>query len=288
MQGIVNVYKPKGWTSFDVVNKLKRVYDSSKIGHLGTLDPMAEGVLPVALGKATKLFDFYLKKTKVYEAEFEFGYETDTLDADGEVIIASLNLPTLEEIKKATEKFLGKIKQVPPAFSAVKINGKRAYDLARNKEEFTISAKEVEVFKFECLGKIAENKYSFIIECSAGTYIRSLCRDLAKEVNSSATMTKLVRTRSGEFELKDSKKIEQIIEEPSGAVISLEKVFSSLGEIKLSGVSAKKVINGIKKIFAENHSQGLSRIYTEGQLFGIGEIKEGKLITLVRLYEGEN
>ena len=204
MQGIVNVYKPKGWTSFDVVNKLKRVYSTSKIGHLGTLDPMAEGVLPVALGKATKLFDFYLKKTKVYEAEFEFGYETDTLDAYGEVIQTSPNLPTLEEIKKATEKFLGKIKQVPPAFSAVKINGKRAYDLARNKEEFTISAKEVEVFKFDCLGKLAGNKYSFIIECSAGTYIRSLARDIAKALGSCGYVGALRRTKVGKFELTKS------------------------------------------------------------------------------------
>lgn len=286
MQGIVNVYKEKGWTSFDVVNKLKRIYNTGKIGHLGTLDPMAEGVLPVAVGKATKLFDLYLKKTKLYRAEFVFGSETDTLDADGSVIKSTDIIPTIEELRKSTEKFIGKISQVPPAYSAVKVNGRRAYDLARKNIDFSLSAKDVVIYKFELEKECGENCYSFLIECSAGTYIRSLARDLAYSVGSLATMVKLTRLSSGEFNIENSKKIDDIIKDPEDSIISLDTVFANLEKINFDGEDAKKILNGVK-LTIKDRFEGRRRIYIEGKLFAIGEIIDGKLTCLVRLNEGE-
>lgn len=286
MQGIVNVYKEKGWTSFDVVNKLKRVYNTTKIGHLGTLDPMAEGVLPIAVGKATKLFDLYLKKTKLYRAEFTFGSETDTLDAEGSVVKSTDNIPTIEDLRNSTKKFVGKINQVPPAYSAVKVNGRRAYDLARKNIDFSLSAKEVNIYKFELEKECGENCFSFLIECSAGTYIRSLARDLAHSVGSLATMTKLTRLSSGEFEIQNSKKIDEIEKNPEGSIISLDTVFANLEKIEFEGYDAKKILNGVK-LNIKDKFEGRKRIYIEGKLFAIGEIQNGKLTCIVRLNEGE-
>lgn len=287
MQGIVNVYKEKGWTSFDVVNKLKRVYNTGKIGHLGTLDPMAEGVLPIAVGKATKLFDLYLKKTKTYLAEFTFGYETDTLDAEGEIIKKTDSLPTVDKLRKALVGFVGKINQVPPQYSAVKINGQRAYDLARKNIDFEISAKEVTIFSFELNEVCGENTYTFLIECSAGTYIRSLARDLAESVGSLATMTKLTRLRSGEFRLEDSRKIEEVVQNPESALMQLESIFKDLEKIEFCGEIAKKIQNGVKVSVGGTYDADLKAIYIEGRFFAIGKIKEGRLNILVRLSEGE-
>ena len=287
MQGIVNVYKEKGWTSFDVVNKLKRVYNTTKIGHLGTLDPMAEGVLPVAIGKATKLFDLYLKKTKAYRAEFTFGSETDTLDSEGEVINSTDKIPTIDELKQATKKFVGTINQVPPAFSAVKVNGKRAYDLARKNVDFSLSAKQVTIFNFEVEEQLNKNCFSFLIECSAGTYIRSLARDLANSLGSLATMTKLTRIRSGEFYIKDAKTIDEIVLCPADSLRSLDEVLSDLPKLEIKGEDARKVKNGVKIKLNNSLDNGRKRIYIEGKLFAIGEILDGKLTCLVRLFEGE-
>lgn len=287
MQGIVNVFKPQGWTSFDVVNKLKRIYNTGKIGHLGTLDPMAEGVLPVAVGKATKLFDLYLKKTKAYKAVFKFGYETDTLDSDGEVVKTTEVIPTIDELKNASKKFVGTISQVPPLYSAVKVKGQRAYELARKNIDFTLMAKEVTVYKFEIQEALCDNCYSIYIECSAGTYIRSLARDLAYAVGSLATMTKLTRLRSGEFCIEDSKTIEEIINSPQNALICLDEIFKDLPELEFVGEDAKKIKNGVKIKMNESSKTGLKRISIEGKLFAIGEIIDGKLTCLVRLNEGE-
>ncbi len=201
-KGIIAVNKPKDWTSFDVVNKLKFKLKPNKVGHLGTLDPMAEGVLLITIGKATKLFDIMQEKKKTYVATFEFGYLTDTLDATGETIDRTDTIPTKEQIISVLPEFIGKISQIPPRYSAKSINGRRAYDLARNNIEFELKPKLVEVYDIKLLN-YENSLITLEIQCGSGTYIRSIGRDIAHRVNSFATMTSLVRTKVGNFELKD-------------------------------------------------------------------------------------
>lgn len=285
MQGIVVVKKEEGWSSFDVVKKIKRIFNTSKVGHLGTLDPMAEGVLPIAIGKATKLFDYYLKKTKTYIAEFEFGYETDTLDREGQVLKTTNNLPSKEELAKAITEFKGKTMQTPPKYSAVKINGKRAYSLAREEKEFEIKPKEIEIKKIELLEQISDTKYKFIIDCSAGTYIRSLCRDIAYKVDSLATMTKLERIRAGNFTLEMANSLTEIERDSLDKLIPIEVVLSDLPKINLDEKYLNKLKNGVQ--ITQKKDQGTSLVFVGNILFGLGEIKNKTLIINSRFYEGE-
>ena len=172
-RGIIPVNKPKGWTSFDVVNKLKYKLKPLKVGHLGTLDPMATGVLLVTVGKATKLFDLMQEKKKTYVATFEFGYETDTLDATGDVQEKSEKIPSLDEIMNVLPKFVGEIDQIPPKYSAKSVNGVRAYDLARQNIDFELKPKKVKIYNIKFLS-FESGLLKLEIECGAGTYIR-LC-----------------------------------------------------------------------------------------------------------------
>lgn len=288
MQGIVCVNKEKGWTSFDVVKKIKRIFNTSKVGHLGTLDPMAEGVLPVAIGKATKLFDLYLHKTKEYIAEFEFGYETDSLDLEGTIINRSKIIPTKEQVGNALPKFIGKQMQVPPKYSAIKINGRRAYDLARKDIDFSPEAKEIEIHNISCLEQVSQSKFKFQIECSAGTYIRSIARDLARELNTVATMTALSRTRAGSFDITTSKTIAEIEETPESNLISLDIALGDLPLMILPQAKERLVKNGVKIRVNNQTENQLSRVYIQDELIGVGEIIDGQLQLHIRLYEGEN
>lgn len=287
MQGIVVVNKPKGWSSFDVVKKIKRLFNTSKVGHLGTLDPMAEGVLPVAIGKATKLFDLYLKKQKVYIAEMEFGYETDTLDAEGEIIQTTNNIPTPEQLTETLTEFIGKTMQTPPKYSAVKINGKRAYLLARENKEFEIGSKEITISSLELLELISPTKFKIAINCGAGTYIRSLVRDIAYKLGSVATMTKLVRVQSGNFSINDARTIAEIENNPKNALIPTAKALENIPRIELKSDCLNKLINGIK-VRVEGENRGPICVYVGEALFGIGEIENNFLKINARLYEGEN
>lgn len=287
MQGIVIVNKESGWTSFDVVNKLKHIYNTKKVGHLGTLDPMAEGVLPIAIGRATKLFDYYLNKTKTYIANIKFGVLTDSLDATGAVIKTEETDITEAEFKSALDSFVGKISQIPPKVSAKKINGRRAYDLARNNIEFEIKPKDVTIYEIEYISKIADNEYQFKVVCEAGTYIRSLCRDIGEKLNTIATMTKLVRTKAGEFSIENAHTISEIEGNKEAFLLPLEKVLNNEQKLVLSVDNLPALINGRKLVVNEPDSK-LVTVYCGDVLFGLGNILNKNLKILVRLYEGEN
>ena len=210
-KGLIAINKPRDWTSFDVVNKIKRLLKIKRVGHLGTLDPMATGVLLVTVGKATKLFDYFQNKKKTYLAKFEFGYETDTLDITGKITKKTDTLPLIDDIKKSINKFIGEIEQVPPKYSAKNINGKRAYQLARNNEEFELKPKLVKIDDIKIVD-YSNNILTVIISCGSGTYIRSICRDLAEKLNSYATMIELVRTDVGRINLKNCVNIQELDE----------------------------------------------------------------------------
>ena len=205
MVGFFNINKPAGLTSAAAVSRVKRIVNQRDLGHMGTLDPMATGVLIVAAGRAaTKMFDALHKKPKEYVAEFKFGIDTDTLDTTGTVLSAGGLVPDKEAIIKALPSQIGKIQQVPPAYSAKSVNGVKAYKLARQGKDFELKPKEVDIFAFELLEQTSADTFKFRIECGGGTYIRSIARDLGAALGTKCVMSALVRTKSAGFRIEDA------------------------------------------------------------------------------------
>ena len=208
--GLVVIDKPSGLSSFLAVNITKRSLKAKKAGHMGTLDPLASGVLVVGIGKGTKLFDHFLGHEKSYYAEYEFGYETDTLDLEGKVLKKNDCVVTEDDLKKILPNFLGQISQMPPVYSAKKIDGKKACDLARSGQVVELKPKEVEVFELELVKKLAKNKFGFNIRCSSGFYVRALGRDLAEKLGTFATTTLIRRTQCCGYSLDKAQTLEEI------------------------------------------------------------------------------
>lgn len=276
MTGVINLYKPKGITSSDAVIKVKRLLHTKAVGHMGTLDPQGEGVLILGVGKATRLFDYYLKKDKVYRAEFTFGYETDTLDGEGSVTLSGGAFPDRESIAEAMKKFIGKQLQVPPMYSAKKIEGRKAYDIARSGKEIELKPCEIEVFDYKLLA-YGDNKITVEVHCSSGTYIRSLCRDLARSLNTYAIMTAITRIRCGTFDIAQSVRIE----DAASGIMPVEQALPELKKLALSDEYYADLCNG-RKI---NYADGTYLVFCRNELFGIGVAKDGWLKITVYLRE---
>jgi len=249
--GILVINKPSERTSHDVVESVRRLVGFRGIGHLGTLDPLATGVLVVALGRATRLARFYTGRRKRYTCAVRFGFETDTYDADGEALGPD-KAPTLnsEEIAAHAAQFLGKIQQVPPAYSAKKIHGRPAHELARKNKTVKLEPVEVEVFEFlptSVVGSVAR----FTVECGAGTYIRSLAYDLGKLQGSGAHLAEITRTAVGEFTLDDARSLAELEQDAKGGrllerVIPLEKLLTDLPRTTVLPIVEKRVRHGAK------------------------------------------
>lgn len=249
MNGFFNINKPAGMTSAQVVNIVKRILGKRlKVGHMGTLDPMATGVLPIAVGRATRLFNFLLNKRKTYIATFEFGYLTDTLDKTGNVLKCGCDIPSFEKIDSSLCSFIGELEQIPPIYSAKSINGVRAYKIARSGRKVELKSSKITVYEFKILKQIDETKYQFEIECSAGTYIRSLCRDLAQNLGTCATMIDLVRTKSGNFEIQDSISPDKISER---FLYSIDFVLDDLPVIEFNQAELRNLLDG-KLVYLHN------------------------------------
>ena len=244
IKGILPINKPQGWTSFDVVNKIKHMLPKkTKVGHLGTLDPMATGVLLVTIGKATKLFDIMQQKTKRYVATFKFGVETDSLDATGKIMKTNSKIVTLEQINAVLPKFVGKIEQIPPKFSAKSIGGKRAYDLARENVDFELKPNKITVVSYRTIS-LDNNIWEVEILCGSGTYIRALGRDIANDIGTLATMTSLVRTEIDNFNLNQCVEISTLnAENLAENTIKIKDVLN-LPTLKLSDEECFKILNG--------------------------------------------
>ena len=200
--GVINIYKERGFTSFDVVAKLRGILKQKKIGHTGTLDPDAEGVLVVCLGKATKLCDILTDKDKSYEATMLLGVTTDTEDQTGNVLSRQEVTCSEQEAEQAVMSFVGSYDQIPPMYSAIKVNGKKLYELARKGIEVERAPRKVEIHQIE-ITKISLPSVSFSVSCGKGTYIRALARDIGRALNSGAYLTALCRTRSGDIRIED-------------------------------------------------------------------------------------
>ena len=275
MTGFINLIKPSGMSSAYAVGAVKKKFNCP-CGHMGTLDPMAEGVLPVGVGKASRLFQYMLDKEKTYLARFIFGYTTDTLDITGEKTESCDKIPTLTEINGVLKDFIGEINQVPPKYSAKCINGKRGYELARQGVDFTLEAKKVNILNIECLGQTAENEFEFKIDCKGGTYIRSLARDIGLSVGSLGVMSKLVRTRCGIFTIENGVKVDDFKSQtesekfliPADNAVSFEK-------LNLSKEQAQKILDGVFENYGFN--DGTYRVYNQGAFIGVGRVENGVL-----------
>ena len=280
MIGFLNINKPSGVTSNYIVCKVKRKLGIKKVGHFGTLDPLACGVLPVAIGKATKLFDYFLGKHKVYSATFQFGYETDTLDSEGKVLYTSDIIPSKQSIEEKIRDMLGKQLQIPPQYSAKNINGVRAYELARKGEEFSVPGKEIEIFDMNLTKQIDERTFVIYIHCSSGTYIRSIARDLGRNLGTYATMTGLVREEAGIFSLNNAIGPD---DDYLPNIMSVEEVLPGLKRIDLPDEFYIKLCNGMTINYSVSDSEFIA--YCHDELFGIAVSDNNKIKIKINLKE---
>ena len=269
INGIINVYKEEGYTSFDVVAKLRGITKIRKIGHTGTLDPDATGVLPVCIGSATKLCDMLTDKTKEYVADMKLGIVTDTQDISGNVIETNEVNITIEEFRQAILSFKGFSKQIPPMYSALKVGGRKLCDMARAGIEVERKPRDINISDIEIL-KIDESCAKIRVNCSKGTYIRTLCNDIGAKLGCGAVMTSLVRTRSGSFDIDKAYKLTKIEElakngELEKIIINVDQVFDSYEAVTVSGENEKRIING-NQIRLERNDEFL-RIYLSDKRF---------------------
>ena len=285
MNKIVNILKPTGMTSHDVVSRVRKILNIKKVGHTGTLDPDASGVLPICIGKATKVSELILNKDKGYICELTLGITTDTYDSSGEILekCEDFNV-SLDELEKAFDSQRGEIKQLPPMYSALKINGKRMCDLVRSgrSDEIELKYRDVNIKKLEILS-YKDNKVMFYVKCSKGTYVRSICYDVGQVLGCGGHMSFLLRTESGKFNLDNSITLEELEtfkenETLYNYLYDIDYVLSNLGLIDINPLAVKSFVNGaivypkgfIKKEFKENDK--LVRVYTKGEFLGVGKL----------------
>lgn len=289
MDGIILINKEKGCTSHDVVNKVKHIFNE-KVGHTGTLDPNATGLLPILIGKGTKLSAYLINHDKEYEVTLKLGIKTDTADSEGKVINEQKvdnSIMQSEKIVKVLDSFIGKQMQTPPIYSAIKINGKKLYEYARKNIEVEIEPRQIEIFSIQ-LDEINEDEkiICFTVKCSKGTYIRSLCEDIAERLGTIGYMKELNRVKVGIFDIKNSIKIEELDNNKDNEdflkrnLISIEELFIKLyGEnntIFLSDGKLNLFLNGVKLKYSLKN--GDYRIYNEkNEFIGIGSIQNSQL-----------
>lgn len=250
MNGILNVYKEKGYTSHDVVAKLRGILQMRKIGHTGTLDPDATGVLPVCVGKATKVCDLLTEKDKTYEAVVKLGVTTDTLDMTGEVLSTHPVSVAKDEIVSVLAEFTGEIRQIPPMYSAIKVGGKKLYELARKGQVVERKPRQVTIHELNLQElNLEEDEFTIQVSCSKGTYIRTLCQDIGDKLGCGAAMKSLIRTRVGRFPIEEAKtlgEIEALVKEQGSETLLLpvDQIFDQYAEIRVKEKAMRFLQNG--------------------------------------------
>lgn len=250
IDGILLINKPQDFTSFDVIAKLRGILKERKIGHGGTLDPNVTGVLPVFIGKATKAIDLAPVTDKKYTATFKLGIETDTQDIWGEIVNRYAPEKDIEKIEKTVLSFKGKQKQLPPMYSAIRVNGKRLYDLAREGVEIERQLRDITVYDISFEGKISEDEYKFSVFCSKGSYVRTICADIGSKLNCGATMTSLVRTEALGFDIKNCYTLNEVQSAADEGrvdrlIIPVDMLFEKYPPITLSEKQSRLYKNGV-------------------------------------------
>lgn len=284
MDGVINILKPTGMTSHDVVGFIRKNFKIKKVGHTGTLDPNAAGVLPICIGKGTKLSQYIMEKEKSYRCELVFGKTTDTLDSYGQIVSEKIIDPIeFYDIEKTVKTFIGQISQIPPAYSAIKVNGVKLYEKARKGIEInnipirTVTVHDINIISYEFPRLMMD------IRCSSGTYIRSLVRDIGEKLESPSYMSLLIRTKSGEFKIEEALAIEELSEDIlNEKLTSLKDIKLNMKDITLKLSASVSYINGsyvsqkgIKSNLDEYEAQVNVRVFDElGSFIGIGKIRE--------------
>ena len=279
--GVLIVNKPSGMTSHDVVSKLRRLYGMTQIGHTGTLDPIATGVLPILLGRAVKASDYLISEDKEYVAEMTLGITTDTEDSTGNVLTTSDLIPGEERVLGVCGSFVGEIMQTPPMYSAIKVGGKKLYDIAREGGTVEREARRINIRSIEA-AKANERVYVMRISCSKGTYVRTLCADIGKALGCGAVMSALCRTRTGPFTLADSHTLDEIEkmtpEERTVLPMKTERLFEDLPAVDVNDFNAKLIKNGNelyqKKLGSSYENGALLRIRCRGEMIALGKVTE--------------
>ena len=286
-QGWLNIYKPKGISSFTVVKKIKKKFNIDKIGHGGTLDPLAEGVLPIAIGKATKLISFINYYNKEYEFEIKWGKQTTTDDWEGDTIATSLNIPSIIDIKNVLKNSIGEILQKPPKASAVKINGERAYKLLREKKDFDTKPKKVFIHSLKILNLNEKLITKLFIKCSKGFYIRSFARDIAEKLNTKAHIYSLKRTKVGKFELFNSNLLDDVLKigQRLSEFRGFHKSTSMLDDILAYEIDEEKIRNYISqgKMIKVNFNQFINPLLDLSEEKNIFLTENGNVISIGKL-----
>jgi len=282
MNGILIINKEKGCTSHDIVYKVKKIFNE-KVGHTGTLDPLAEGVLPILIGKGTLCSKYLINHDKKYVVNLALGQKTETADLEGK-IIEEKNIPdkslTQSKIEKVLKSFIGKQQQMPPIYSAIKVNGKKLYEYARKGQNVEIKPREIEIYDIKLMNIDAQKKQiQFEVFCGKGTYIRSLCEDIAEKLETVGYMENLKRIQVGDFKIEESSKIQELEENKEdikyleSKIISVEEIFKNKEKIKLDDRKMQLFLNGVK--ITQNQENDIYRIYDKNEKFiGIGIIQD--------------
>lgn len=280
LNGIINIYKEKGFTSHDVVAKMRGILNIKKIGHTGTLDPEAEGVLPVCIGKATKVVDLIVDKDKTYEAVLKLGIVTDTQDMTGNIIMTSPVEVDLPHIQNAVEKFIGGYEQIPPMYSAIKVNGKKLYELARQGKEVERSSRRVMIYNIKILDyNPGEHEVKLQVDCGKGTYIRTLLHDIGNVLGCGGVMKSLLRTRVGSFDISGALRLREIEERAKNGTINehivpIDEIFASYPKVITDSKYDKMIYNG--NAFSFKHlffSPGLNNVTDEAYFVRVYDSK---------------
>lgn len=284
VSGILNIDKPAGITSYDVVDVIKKVFPGSKVGHTGTLDPVATGVLPILIGDATKLSEELTAENKLYRVKMLLGVETNTYDITGAITFASVVNQDDIYIRERIKRFIGKQEQTPPVYSAIKVNGKRAYQYAREGKDVELKPRTIEIYDINNIAvDIKRHEVTFDVYCSKGTYVRSLVNDIGKKIGCGATMIELTRLKNGDFDIKNSIKLYDFlkldVKEMNKKVIPIEEYYYDLKKVMLNKEQYSKLYNGVKLDMEDQDK--LVRVYSMNKYKGLGQIKNKKLVRYI-------
>ena len=294
VSGVLIVNKHAGVTSHRIISACRRLYDTQRVGHAGTLDPIATGVLPVLIGRAAKAADYIIRHDKAYRCEMLLGLTTDTEDVTGEVLTRSERLPEEDEVLAVCRRFVGRILQTPPMYSALKVGGKKLVDIARAGGEVERTPREIEIYSLEAQ-RLAPDRYVLDVACSKGTYIRTLCADIGRELGCGAVMAGLIRTRTGRFTLEEAVTVEELDgmtpEERMGVLRPVESLFEELPALELGAFHARLIRCGSdlyqEKLKTDFPEGTLVRLRRSGTFFALGRagIRDGvPVISLEKLF----
>lgn len=288
MNGIILIDKPQEWTSHDVVGKLRGILHERRIGHSGTLDPLATGLLVVFIGRATRAVEFAEADRKEYVAGLRLGMSTDTQDITGRIVSEGSGIPDEPEVRNVLERFKGGLEQIPPMYSAVKIGGKKLYELARKGESIERKPRHITVFDLEITGR-SDDDYILDVVCSKGTYIRTLCHDIGETLGCGGCMSSLRRIKSGVFSVEDAYTISEIQEaadrgEADKLLLPTDTLFAGYPELRADADDEKKLKNG--NVISTAAPDGRFRVYSEsGEFLLLGDVNAGKLKTVKNFFE---